>query len=89
MSSTETTAGTKTVCPFTRSRASNHHSVELRLKLGQFLRYRQVLALQHEDRNVIAVLVAERQPSDSTWLDICAEYGVRLVWPETIDSLFG
>jgi hypothetical protein len=53
---------------------------QLRLGLGQVLRYRQ--ALQHASRpTVIAVLVAERRPTDNTWLGLCQRFGVILTWP--------
>jgi hypothetical protein len=61
---------------------------QLRLGLGQVLRYRQVLSMRYHGLEVIAVLAAERKPTDPTWLTLASEFGVRLVWPETANSLF-
>jgi hypothetical protein len=44
---------------------------QLRLGLGQVLRYRQSLA--RGGRKVVAVLVAERAPIDRTWTELCRE----------------
>jgi hypothetical protein len=51
---------------------------QLRLGLGQVLRYRQRLsALGHE--RVVAVLVPERHPHDPSWHELCQELGVVLL----------
>jgi len=51
---------------------------QLRLGLGQVLRYRQRLSgLGHE--RVVAVLVPERQPHDPSWHELCQELGVVLL----------
>jgi hypothetical protein len=51
---------------------------QLRLGLGQVLRYRQrLLALGHE--RVVAVPVPERQPRDTTWRELCHGLGVALL----------
>jgi hypothetical protein len=52
------------------------------------LRYRHVLSIRYQDQDVIAVLAAERKPMDSMWSDLCDGLGVRLIWPETMSSLF-
>jgi hypothetical protein len=59
---------------------------QLRLGLGQVLRYRHVLA-QRLKLPVTAVLVAEREPFDSTWPSTCAELGVLLVWPASFERI--
>jgi hypothetical protein len=52
---------------------------QLRLGLGQVLWYRHRLA---EERDPVhAVLVVEREPTDSGWLRACAGARVALVWP--------
>jgi hypothetical protein len=33
-------------------------------------------------------LSRERQPCDSTWLELCQILGVALVWPDSFDSLW-
>lgn len=58
---------------------------QLRLGLGQVLRYRHVLAVN--DEKVTAVLAVERQPTDPTWLDLCAALGVVLCWAPDFESL--
>jgi len=56
----------------------NNEEGQLRLGLGQVLRNRQrLLALGHQ--RVIAVLVPERAPRDTSWRDLCDEVGVVLL----------
>ena len=52
---------------------------QLRLGLGQVLRYRHELA--RSGREIIAVLVAERAPHEPAWAELCASLSVVLVWP--------
>jgi hypothetical protein len=54
---------------------------QLRLAIGQVLRYRQLL--DAGERPVHAVIAVERQPSDQSWLALCAEQGIALTWPES------
>lgn len=58
---------------------------QLRLGLGQVLRYRQTL----ESRGVraVPVLVPERRPGETAWIALCDSLGVRLVWPGVFGSL--
>jgi hypothetical protein len=58
---------------------------QLRLGLGQVLRYSHLLA----DRatNVQPVLAVERRPSDESWVGLCDRLGVRLVWPPEFAQL--
>ena len=58
--------------------ASNEES-QLRLGLGQVLWYRHRLAATR--KNVVAVLVSERQPTNLVWADVCASIGVLITWP--------
>ncbi|MBK5115902.1 MAG: hypothetical protein JJE23_03175 [Thermoleophilia bacterium] len=57
---------------------------QLRMALGQVVRYRHQLGGQERVQAVIAV---ERQPSDETWLDLCTQQGVIFCWSETMDLL--
>lgn len=57
---------------------------QLRLGIGQVLRYRQTLS-QHGPTQ--AVLVVERRPSDAAWLDLCESVAVQIVWPGSFDRL--
>jgi hypothetical protein len=61
---------------------------QLRLGLGQVLRYQQVMSGIYPGSAVVGVLAAEREPADPTWPDLCHALGVSLVWPETMESLF-
>jgi hypothetical protein len=58
--------------------AANRES-QLRLGLGQVLRYRQQLSGPGHD--VTPWLVAENEVSDLSWGSTCADVGVRLFWP--------
>lgn len=58
---------------------------QLRLALGQVLRYRHLLGGFHAE--VMSVIAIERAPKDRTWIDLCASHDVRLVWPGAFDSL--
>jgi hypothetical protein len=58
---------------------------QLRLGLGQVLRYRNLLAAR--GRKVTAVLVPERVPIDATWKSLCQELGVVLVVPPNFYNL--
>jgi len=51
---------------------------QLRLGLGQVLRYRQLLG--GDGRDVRAVLALSAAPADSRWLDLCRSHGVGLIW---------
>ena len=67
-----------------KSVTSTNEERQLRLGLGQVLRYRQGAS----GPSVVAVLVAERRPSDESWIGLCEELQVELVWPETWKRLF-
>jgi hypothetical protein len=43
--------------------------------------------LRRDGRQIVAVLVAEREPSDPSWVTTCAEVDVMLSWPGTFDAL--
>lgn len=51
---------------------------QLRLGLGQVIRYRQLLSAA--GLTVQAMIATEREPSDSTWAELLAEEKVVLVW---------
>jgi hypothetical protein len=55
---------------------------QLRLGLGQLLRYRQLVS--REGREARAVLMAEREPSDPSWDQLCDAPGVVLAWPAVL-----
>lgn len=57
---------------------------QLRLGLGQVLRYRHLFENAGYER-VIGVLVAENQP-DPSWSELCASLAVLLIWPQTMSE---
>jgi hypothetical protein len=61
-----------------KSSTADNEEVQLRLGLGQVLRYRQRLSALGHDR-VIAVLVPERRPRDPSWRGLCQALGVVLL----------
>jgi hypothetical protein len=52
---------------------------QLRLGIGQLLRYRYILAATN--LALRPYLVVERAPTDSSWLALCGSLGVTLTWP--------
>ncbi len=69
-----------------KSLTNQNERLQLRLGLGQVLEYAH--RLRSDGWTVQPVLAVEREPSDATWVQICADQGVRLVWPENMDTLF-
>ena len=61
-----------------KSITADNEEVQLRLGLGQVLRYRQRLSTLGHVR-VVAVLVPERRPRDPSWRELCQEVGVALL----------
>ena len=60
---------------------------QLRLALGQVLRYAQQLA--YKDKPIRKVIAIERRPTDTTWIQLFGRYDVMLVWPETFRDITG
>ena len=58
---------------------------QLRLGLGQALRYAHVLSKSGSP--VSPVLVVERRPVDASWTELCQAVGVALIWPPTFSGL--
>jgi hypothetical protein len=58
---------------------------QLRLGLGQLLRYQHALLQRFE--HVIPVLAVEYKPRDSAWNGLSDRLGVRLVWPPEFHNL--
>ncbi len=61
-----------------KSITAENEEAQLRLGLGQVLRYRQRLSALGHDR-VVAVLVPERQLRDPSWRELCQDLGVVLL----------
>ena len=68
-----------------KSLTDRNEERQLRLGLGQLLRYRHTLLERH--LGVHAVLMAEREPTDAGWLALCQSLDVLLLWPDQIDRL--
>lgn len=62
-----------------KSTTTETREMQLRLGLGQVLRYRQQLS--RRGKKVVAWLVAESAVPDASWATACADVGVRLTWP--------
>lgn len=58
---------------------------QLRLGLGQVLRYEQLV--EGSGKPVQAVLVPESEPSDPTWKSLCRDVDIVLVWPGVLALL--
>lgn len=65
-----------------KSTTRTNEEKRLRLALGQVLRYRQLL--QAGGSEVVGFIAIEQPPGDPAWLELCAEVGVRLVWPGSV-----
>jgi hypothetical protein len=58
---------------------------QLRVAIGQVIRYRQKLSsMGHEP--VVAVVATERPPQDSSWNELCDDEGILLIWPEVANE---
>lgn len=57
---------------------------QLRLALGQVLRYRQFL--QSRGGRVEAMVAVEKEP-DESWLELCDQLGVLLAWPSNVRTV--
>ncbi|HXJ41563.1 MAG TPA: hypothetical protein VNH18_19960 [Bryobacteraceae bacterium] len=69
-----------------KSLTSMNEEKQLRLGLGQVLRY------AHNGTAAgpaVPVLAVERRPSDPTWAVLCAQLGVILAWPEVFSTRLG
>jgi hypothetical protein len=68
-----------------KSLTKRNEEQQLRLGLGQVLRYRNLLSTPTQQ--VCAVLAVERLPSDPRWMTLCGDLGVHLVWPPAFAGL--
>ena len=62
-----------------KSTTSMNEERQLRLGLGQVLRYRHLT--RSEATTVVAWLVLETKPSSDDWLDLCGDLQVEVWWP--------
>lgn len=71
-----------------KSLTAENEERQLRLGLGQLLRYAHVLRAGGIDP-VQPVLISEREPADHTWLSTCSSLGVIFAWPATFGESLG
>ena len=64
-----------------KSMSHANEEKQLRLAVGQVLRYAHLLSAGQ--RPVCRFIALERQPQDPSWLELTAELDIRLMWPET------
>ena len=64
-----------------KSSTEENDESQLRLGLGQVLRYCQKFG-----REALPVLLIEREPADPTWYDLCASHGVELISGRSAES---
>lgn len=67
-----------------KSLTDGNEEKQLRLGLGQILRYQQLVS---QARAARAALVTEREPRDKTWIDLCGQLGIVLAWPGNWGSI--
>jgi len=79
------TSGSRLWVAEVKSITDNNEERQLRMGLGQILRYRH--DLRKGGRIVSAVLVTEREPSDPTWSEVARAVDVVLVSPSTWDGI--
>ena len=72
-------AGDTTSVAEVKSITPHNEERQLRLSLGQVIRYRQLLSA--DGRTVRAVIAMEREPSDQSWRELLRQENVMLVWP--------
>jgi hypothetical protein len=66
-----------------KSLTSANAERQLRLALGQVLRYQQLFR-----DHATAVIATEHEPSDPSWTVLCERLGVGLTWPVEFDGFF-
>lgn len=66
-----------------KSTTSRNEEKQLRLALGQVLRYAH--QLEAKGKAVRGVLAVESRPQDRSWAELCTRLGVALVWPGAFD----
>jgi hypothetical protein len=67
-----------------KSLTDSNEERQLRLGLGQVLRYRSIL--EGSGATVHAVLMAERKPSDPRWHALLGSLGITIVWPNLLGA---
>lgn len=70
-----------------KSMTAENEERQLRLGLGQVLRYASLLKWSGVE-TVQPILAVERSPTDASWEALCEEHGVILTWPDQFRELF-
>jgi hypothetical protein len=70
-----------------KSLSGTNDEKQLRLALGQVLRYAHLL--RAKGRPVRCFIAVESRPADESWFDLCSELGVTLLWPELFARVAG
>jgi hypothetical protein len=70
-----------------KSMSTANQEKQLRLAVGQVLRYAQLLSAG--GRPVHAFIAVEREPQDPSWVDLTQELGITLMWPATFRAMVG
>lgn len=65
-----------------------NEEAQLRLGLGQVLRYKYFLAHIYKTMKIRAVLMLEREPFDQSWIGCCRDLGILLIWPAIVADYF-
>jgi len=65
-----------------KSLTDQNEEKQMRLGLGQVLRY----AYTMRQLNSCPVLIVERRPRDTSWIELCSSLGVLLVWPDLLQG---
>lgn len=68
-----------------KSLTARNEERQLRLGLGQVLRYRDLLHQQGRWDDVRGWLLVEREPQDQGWMSLCGALGITIAWPDTAD----
>jgi hypothetical protein len=65
-----------------KSLTHQNEEKQLRLGLGQVLRFAHAMRAL----NACPVLIVERSPRDTTWIELCSSLGVIMIWPEMLEG---
>jgi hypothetical protein len=67
-----------------KSMSGANEEKQLRLALGQVLRYAHLLSAR--GRPVRSFIALEREPHDASWIDLASQCGITLMWPQIFEA---
>ena len=70
-----------------KSTTEGNEERQMRLAIGQVIRYRQKLSGEGSDSR--AMIAVENALFDESWIDLCGREGIALVWPEVMAQALG